>query len=120
MSITKRAASRRSPVTRGQNILSEMSIQSEYLDALNFAVWFNKRRCRSDGRIPTEAALKAVEKASRDYILAGQARMLTPRELKAKVLSSGRRARTTRNWTPDAALEQQYSLMAGTSSKIKA
>lgn len=100
-------------------ILSSDTVRSEYQDALKFAVWFNTRRCKSGGGILPANIVKTVEKASRDYILAGQARNQTPDELKRKVLSAGRKSRKQTVWTPDVDLEEKYSLMAGVPRKVK-
>jgi hypothetical protein len=105
---------------RVQLILNSDTVRSEYQDALKFAVWFNTRRCKSGGGILTANVAKTVEKASRDYILAGQARSQTPDELKRKVLSAGRKSRNQTVWTPDASLEEKHSLMAGARLKVKA
>ncbi|EEU2124863.1 TPA: hypothetical protein JS275_004145 [Escherichia coli] len=103
-----------------QQMLKEETIRTDYLDALNFAVRFNTRRCRNNGQILTENLLKAVEKASKDYVLVAQAKNMSPREIKSKIVASSRKSRNYTIWTSDVDLEGKHSLMAGVKGRVKA
>lgn len=105
---------------RVQQMLKTEIVRSDYQDVLNFAVRFNTRRCRNNGQILTDNLLKILEKASRDYVLAGQAKNMSPREIKRKIVASGRRSRNYTAWTSDVDLEGEHSLMAGVKGRVKA
>ncbi|ROP62945.1 hypothetical protein EDF81_1458 [Enterobacter sp. BIGb0383] len=105
---------------RVQQMLKTEIVRSDYQDVLIFAVRFNTRRCRNDGQLLTDNLLKTVEKASRDYVLAGQANNISPKEIKRKIVASGRRSRNNTVWTSDLDLEEKHSLMAGVQRRVKA
>ncbi|AYA06746.1 hypothetical protein V1951_21255 [Yersinia sp. 2544 StPb PI] len=116
----KRSGDALSPHRRAQNILKQEDLQSEYVKALEFAVWFNTRRYRATGKILTESVLDTVNKATKDYIIAGQARRVRPQELKRKILASAHKNINQVKWVPDAKLEEEFSFMAGAPSKARA
>ncbi|WP_213058175.1 hypothetical protein, partial [Escherichia coli] len=78
------------------------------------------RRCRNNGQILTGNLLKAVEKASKDYVLVAQAKNMSPREIKSKIVASSRKSRNYTIWTSDVDLEGKHSLMAGVKGRVKA
>ncbi|MBG0668860.1 hypothetical protein I4P15_10345 [Enterobacter roggenkampii] len=105
---------------RVQQMLKSEMVLYEYQEALKFAIWFNSRRCRSNGVILTDNALKTVEKASKEYVLSAQAQHMSPKDIKRKILASSRKSRNKTIWTANEASEDQYSLMIGSKRRVKA
>ncbi|MEB7587899.1 hypothetical protein NGC36_21775 [Serratia rubidaea] len=105
---------------RAKQILKNEIIRSDYQDVLMFAVRFNTRRCRKNGQTLTDNILKLIEKSSRDYVLAGQTKNMSPREIKLKIIASDRRSRNYTTWKSDVDLEGKHSLMAGVKGRVKA
>lgn len=113
------AAYKTSAYKRVQKILNSEMIHAEYQEALMFAIWLNTRRCRRNGEVLTDNVLKTVEKASKEYVLAGQAQQLSPKDIKRKMMISNQRSRNRTTWTSNTVSEEQHSLMAGAKRRVK-
>lgn len=105
--------------SRANDLLAKGFLKSDYEAAFEFALKFNARQYRLDGKILTESVREKLEEATKNYILAGQARRIAPRDLKRQIATTVRKKTNNAVWVAEPKLEQQFSVMAGSPHKAR-